>query len=109
MLAKIDAANRYLGRIEPGGAKSRIPRPTVERHGAGEGLNRQNGETGCRRLVMNQVGVSGLEDEPVEPDREAHDLRSGRAFLGKAEQLEIIGSKHRKVVDRAQGVASTRR
>src|SRR5947209_13192655 len=100
MLAEIDATHRYLGRIEPGGAKPRILRPTVERNRAGEGLNRQNGKTGCCRLVMNRVGVRGLENEPVEADRKAHDLRADRAVAGNAEQLQIVGREHCEVVDR---------
>src|SRR5437588_11738669 len=84
MLAEIDAAHRYLGRIEPGGAKPRILRPAVERDWAGEGLNRQNGETGCCRLVVNRVGVRGLENEPVEASWKAHDLRADGAVAGKA-------------------------
>src|SRR5436853_3351609 len=89
MLAKIDAAHRHLGWIEPGGAKPCILRPAVERDRAGEGLSRQDRETRCCRVVINQVGVPGLEDEPVEAQRKAHDLGADRAVVRKAEQLQI--------------------
>src|SRR5947207_283737 len=60
MLAEIDAAHRYLGRIEPGGAKPRILRPAVERDWAGEGLNRRNGETGWCRQDRRERGHMSL-------------------------------------------------
>jgi len=101
MLAEIDAAHRHLGRIEPGGAKPGILRSAVQRDGTGERLNRQDGETGRCRSVMNRVGVRGLEDEPVETDRKAYDLRANLAVAGKAEQFQIIGREHCEVIDRA--------
>src|ERR1700732_4106919 len=63
MFAEIDAAHRYLLRIESGGAEPRVAWHAVERDGTGEGLNRQDRATRCRRLRVNRVGVRGRENE----------------------------------------------
>jgi len=60
-------------------------------------------------MLINALGIIGLEHQAIEPDRERRDLGAARAAGPEAEQFQVIGGEHRQMVARAERVMAARR